>query len=77
MGYALFMSIRLVLKFLKAKNEREATLKMFAYQVKNQRQCNVISIYESKSGGVTVWFYDEIKNEEFLIDAATKPIPRR
>lgn len=75
------MSVRLVPKFLKAPNEKAAMFAMLRYQIANKRQCNAISIYENKEGGVTIWFYDEISNDDItreikLKDAATKPVPR-
>jgi hypothetical protein len=64
------MSIKLVPKFIKASNERQAMLKMYAYQLKFKKQCNVINIYrDAKDGLITLWFYDEILNSEIMKNA--------
>jgi len=59
------MSIRLIPKVIKAKTELEAMKLMLVYQAKNQRQCNIINIYENKKGEICIWFYDEAKLNEF------------
>lgn len=68
------MSNRLIPKFFEGKTKRQAQMKLLLYQVKNQKQGNIVNIYP-ENGKTVIWFMDEVTSEEYINELKNEKPP--